>query len=472
MKIKRFFAKDMRSALTEVKETLGSDAVIMSNKKVTGGIEIVAAVDYAKTKSSEPLTASRDLAEDSVNLSTAGFKTDVKKAPEPAQKSDESRFFDESASLKDNLTSFLKRHQQQREQVVSSRESPKEPRPIAQQTSWKQESPPKPSRPLGNIGRVKPSEPSASTEAIESMKSEMMTLRKLLEHQVSGLMWQEVERQEPMRALLIKELKNSGFSEPLADQLASLIPEENESGMAYEQVKQLLTSQLEVGQDEILREGGVVALLGPTGVGKTTTLAKLAAQFAQRHGSEYVAMITTDTYRIGAHEQLATYGKIMGCTVRIARDDEELSQLLYQLREKRLVLIDTAGMSQRDIRLNEQLDTLIKNTRVNIRNYLVMAANAQRRVIEETVQQFERIPLAGTIITKLDESLSLGEVLDVALTHALPISYITNGQRVPEDIHTAQATDLVEKALAAAEQQSASYYWMSDSQQTQVPDVK
>jgi flagellar biosynthesis protein FlhF len=469
VKIKRFFAKDMRSALAEVKETLGSDAVIMSNKKVTGGIEIVAAIDYGKS-SAPAESAMRQLADDSVNLSSRRPKSDAQTPARQEQKSDRSQDFDENASLKDNLASFLKRHQQS-QQATPPRESPRSPRSIAQQPGWK-DTPLTSPRPLASLNSSRPVPKDPNTQAIESMKAEMVAMRKLLEHQVSGLMWQEVERQEPMRAMLIKELKHIGFSEPLADQLASLIPDDIEPSMAWEQVKQLLASQIEVGNDDILRNGGAVALLGPTGVGKTTTIAKLAAQFAKRHGAEQVAMITTDTYRIGAHEQLATYGKIMGCAVRVARDDEELSELLYQFREKRLVLIDTAGMSQRDIRLHEQLDTLVKNTRVSIQNYLVMSANAQRRVIEETVQQFERIPLAGTIFTKLDESLSLGEVLDVTLTHALPISYITNGQRVPEDIHTAQASELVEQALGVSGQTPSSYYWMSETQEEQVRDVK
>lgn len=165
------------------------------------------------------------------------------------------------------------------------------------------------------------------------------------------------------------------------------------------------------------------------------------------HGSDNVALITTDTYRIGAHEQLATYGRIMGCTVKVARDDAELAQYLYQLRSKRLVLIDTAGMGQRDTRLSEQLDTLVNNDKVVIRNYLVVPATAQRRVVEETLEHFHHIPLAGCILSKVDESLSLGEVLSVLIQHQLPIAYITNGQRVPEDIDSANAQKLVSMVL-------------------------
>ncbi|MFM2482648.1 flagellar biosynthesis protein FlhF [Celerinatantimonas sp. YJH-8] len=467
MKIKRFFAKDMRSALNDVKETLGSDAVIMSNKKVTGGIEIVAAVDYGSSDD----VPTRELAEDSVNISSMPSK---KPAPEryvAPQKNDVLRNFDEQASLKDNLTDFLRRQQQRHLQESESEPVAKAPRraaaaeapkTLAQQHQWKTNRP-APRKPA--MAARRSAAPSGDQDpAIESLRAEMAAMRKLLEHQVSGLMWQEVERQEPVRALMIKELQKLGFGDALADQLASLIPEDSSPSQAWQQVQEMLAAQLETGNDDVLREGGAVALLGPTGVGKTTTIAKLAARFAKRYGAEQVAMITTDTYRIGAHEQLSTYGKIMGCPVRVANDEKELSDLLYQFREKRLVLIDTAGMSQRDLRLNEQLDALVKNSRVNIRSYLVMSANSQSRVIEETVQQFNRIPLSGIILTKLDESLCLGEALNVTLTHALPISYITNGQRVPEDIDVANPYDLVSQALQMDVSETNSYYWESNAQ--------
>lgn len=472
MKIKRFFAKDMRTALNEVKETLGSDAVIMSNKKVTGGIEIVAAVDYGVTEES---SSDRELAEDSVNISSLSGKKSPTSRSGSFQKTDVEQNFDEHASLKDNLTDFLRRQQKRHVDADAERKqeeyAPKPsrnsaqgggPQTLAQQSQWKsaRQSLKKP-LPGGNHPRMATSA-DEQAKAIDSLRSEMSAMRKLLEHQVSGLMWQEVERTEPIRALMIKELQKLGFGDELADQLASLIPDDSSPSQAWQQVQDMLASQLETGEDDVLREGGAIALLGPTGVGKTTTIAKLAARFAKRYGAEQVAMITTDTYRIGAHEQLSTYGKIMGCPVRVANDEEELSELLYQFREKRLVLIDTAGMSQRDIRLNEQLDALVKNSRVNIRSYLVMSANAQSRVMEETVQQFSRIPLAGTILTKLDESLCLGEVLNVVLTNALPISYITNGQRVPEDIDIANAYDLVAQALQVETSDHHSEQWMND----------
>ncbi len=472
--MKRFFAKDMRTALAEVKETLGSDAVIMSNKKVTGGIEIVAAVEPTNAKQAEA-ESSRELAEDSVNLSS--YKS--KSRPKTPISQQQSHDFDENASLKDNLTNFMQRHQKRQQETLQQHQiqqqaqrprSVQAPRSLAQQQTWSQPQGVLSGNSKATSSKLHSSQTPANNE-LGDLKKEMAAMRKLLEHQVSGLMWQEVERQEPVRAMLIRQLQLLGFDEDMADQVAGYIPEELGVQEGWQHIQELLAHQLPVGQDEILSQGGAVALLGPTGVGKTTTIAKLAAQFAMRHGAESVAMITTDTYRIGAHEQLATYGKIMGCAVRIANDEEELSQLLYQFKDKKLVLIDTAGMSQRDLRLHEQLDKLVKNSRVKIRHYLVMSANAQRRVIEETVNQFQRIPLAGTILTKLDESLALGEVLNVTLRHALPISYVTHGQQVPEDIAVAEPQKLIEQALSVVDKQTQQHFWFSETEQQKVSDV-
>jgi flagellar biosynthesis protein FlhF len=190
----------------------------------------------------------------------------------------------------------------------------------------------------------------------------------------------------------------------------------------------------------------VYSLVGPTGVGKTTTIAKLAARYAQIHGADKVGLITTDSFRIGALEQLATYAKILGCPLKQAKNTEELSDAIYQLRNKKLILIDTAGMSQRDLKLTQKLNHLLTKSRVNIKNYLVLSATSQMSVLQESVQHFKTIPLSGCIFTKIDESLSLGELMSVAIHNRLPIGYLTNGQRVPEDIRVANSEKIVHKA--------------------------
>ena len=486
----------MRSALAEVKEVLGPDAVIMSNKKVTGGIEIVAAVDFSESKSAAPEPAAkrtpimnktnRQLSEDSVNLSASKFNFKKLMTSEISQQAKP----EQAAVKNDSLASLLARqqeHKQQMSQAISNEDNAGEgnnwdtsflKKPVARRFA----EPPKlapatlaeqnemrdgMARQSSHSGH-KPFESAVSKsdnqQDISAMKAELSSIRKLLEHQVSGLQWQEVERNEPIRAMLIKHLVKIGFTEEVADQLANNVTENCSIESAWDQIQTLLTDNVLIAPDDILSKGGAVALVGPTGVGKTTTIAKLAAKFAMLHGSDNVALITTDTYRIGAHEQLATYGRIMGCTVKIARDDAELAQYLYQLRSKRLVLIDTAGMGQRDTRLSEQLESLVNNDKVVIRNYLVVPATAQRRVVQETLEHFHHIPLAGCILSKVDESLSLGEVLSVLIQHQLPIAYITNGQRVPEDIDSANAQQLVSTVLNrdTLEEQNDTHFWLGD----------
>ncbi|WP_421305463.1 flagellar biosynthesis protein FlhF [Aeromonas veronii] len=460
MKIKRFFAKDMRTALAEVKETLGPDAVIMSNKKVTGGVEIVAAVDYqSQVPGPKDAPVRRQLNDESVNISSAARQM-IRPEPSPAKEQNE--------HYADTLAALLARQQKLKPgngapmgntQSAGLAAANAAPRTLAEQGQWG--AAPEPAKPKVRVasGQRAP-QPAQRDQEMEGMRKEMASIRKLLEHQISGLMWQEVERREPMRALLIKELKKLGFDDAFADQLAGLIPEDMSIHQAMAQLAEVLTAQLKISEDEIMRQGGAVALLGPTGVGKTTTIAKLAARFAMKYGAEQVALITTDNYRIGAHEQLQTYGRIMGCPVRQVRDAEELANALYQFRHRRLVLIDTAGVGQRDIRLTEQLDTLVKNAKVRIRSYLVMSATSQRRVMQEAVDHFRRIPLSGCILTKLDESLNLGEVINVCIQNALPISYITDGQRVPEDIQVANAAQLVGAAMGSLERETEEpYFW-------------
>jgi flagellar biosynthesis protein FlhF len=221
------------------------------------------------------------------------------------------------------------------------------------------------------------------------------------------------------------------------------VPEQSDGKQAWQQATQLIAQQINTTQNDIINRGGVVALVGPTGVGKTTTIAKLAAGFSQVHGNEQVALISTDTFRIAGFEQLATYGKIIGCNVKLAKSSEELDELLQLFANKKLVLIDTAGMGQRDMRLAEHLTSLVTNTRVKIRNYLVLAANTQQRVMQENVDRFKKIPLSGSIYTKLDESVSIGEIISTSIQNGLPIGYLTDGQRVPEDIKVANVEKLV-----------------------------
>ncbi|MEZ7278104.1 flagellar biosynthesis protein FlhF [Pseudoalteromonas sp. 68 DY56-GL68] len=464
MKIKRFFAKDMRTALKEVKDELGVDAVIMSNKKLANGVEIVAAVDYDKA------APKAEAAPAAVQSKPAPQPNFVKPEPMRAKPEPQAKVADSLQALLERqaprprspeLASMFSQSGIDTGEHYQPKESSFQQQPeFAQKPRYQEQAAPRVQTQAHSLGfddldagfddldspvEQKNSAPANQSE-MATMREEMNAIRQLLEHQVSGLMQQDMARRDPTRACMIDRLAGMGIERDVAEQMACFIPDDVSRQQAWQALLQMVENQMHTTNNEILRQGGVFALVGPTGVGKTTTVAKLAALGAQKYGADKVALITTDTYRIGAYEQLATYGRIIGCGVKQVKDANELAEVLYHLRNKRLVLIDTAGMSQRDLRLTEQLNTLMRNQRVDIRSYLVLSATAQINVLQETVRHFKKVQLSGCIFTKLDESLSLGEIISIAIQNRLPIGYLTNGQRVPEDIRVANAEKLVKKA--------------------------
>ena len=472
MKIKRFVAKDMRSALEQIKFELGADAVIMSNKKIPEGVELMAAVDNHQAIDNSPSTltdtvADRDVGHDRVTLRSHQQANRQEQQPTSGANTITSHLQDKinsgAEAPADSLSALLNRKVQSqadlaqaaKQQVQATHNSHAElpieeqfknftqrleTNQIEQATSVSNEISPE-----VNINHQAQTATTESAEILR-MRDEMASIRQLLEHQVAGLLWQDMAQKNPNRAVLVSRLQNMGIAEQLADQFAGYISANASDKDAWQQVNDILIEQLNTTNNDIIRHGGVVSLVGPTGVGKTTTIAKLAARFAQTHGADSVALISTDTYRIAGFEQLTTYARIIGCQAKLAKDHLELDDLIQHFSGKKLVLIDTAGMGQRDMRLSQYLSALISNARVRIRNYLVLSANTQQRVMQENVERFKKIPLAGCIFTKLDESLSVGEIISTSIQNGLPIGYLTDGQRVPEDIKVANAEKLVRLA--------------------------
>jgi flagellar biosynthesis protein FlhF len=238
----------------------------------------------------------------------------------------------------------------------------------------------------------------------------------------------------------------------LGQELVAQLPTDVDIEQGWHQMLGILSHQIEVTDDDILTRGGIVALVGPTGVGKTTCVAKLAARYSLRHGNRQVALISTDSYRIGAQEQLMNFGRILDVPTYAVNDAKELSDRLKDLADKRLVLIDTAGMSQRDIHLSEQLQTL-SDCSSRIKTYLVMAANTQASALREVTRTFSKSQLEGCILTKIDETSILGDALSTLIRYQLPIAYFSDGQRVPEDMHPARAHSMISRAVSLMQQQ-------------------
>jgi len=289
-----------------------------------------------------------------------------------------------------------------------------------------------------------------------NLVQEVRILRSMLEGQLAAFAWHGMADREPAKIEVLRRLLAAGFSTGSARQCVERIAPGLDSARALRLIKMRLQQQLPVvpaGQTPV-ELGGVYALVGPTGVGKTTTVAKIAAECTLKLGAQRVALVTIDSYRIGAVDQLRIYGKILGAPVFALKTEADLVLTLSELRMRHLVLIDTVGMSQRDQRITDQIALLAGNGK-RVKRLLLLSAVAQANVLEDVVRAYRGDGLTGCILTKVDESLTLGGALDVLLCHKLPLHYVTNGQRVPEDLHRPNPLYLVERAFRAVSESGA-----------------
>ncbi|MBT9567577.1 MAG: flagellar biosynthesis protein FlhF [Thiobacillus sp.] len=297
--------------------------------------------------------------------------------------------------------------------------------------------------PYGSLTEVAPTgapDPATSSRIL----SEIGRLRGMLQNQLAGFAWGAARRRDPARVAMMQTLFAAGFGSALARTLAARLPRGMGSDAAQRWLRQVLIRNLPVQTraTDLLAKGGRYALVGSTGSGKTTTLAKLATRGVDAHGAAQVALIAADAYRIGAAAQLTVYADLLGVTLHVADDQKKMAMLLPQLADKKLVLIDTAGFAPSDprTRQGQALDAL------GVRRMAVIAANQQGAAIEQAMLRFGQGAVA-CILTKLDEAPQPGAALDSLIRHRLPLAYISGGQRVPEDLHTPSPTYLIDRAL-------------------------
>lgn len=466
MKIKRFHAKDMRSTIRKVREELGADAVILSNRRALDGVEIIAAIDYDESLLDSPVpaisTGSRD---DRSKIEAAG--------PEMVASADAEETVSAPGSERDaheglpdvySEAALNRRPNQPRQPAFAAPdfrlpEMKDEDEVDLQNTGFRET--PFISEPLINESPAPQQATKTETQtsahnwseepSILAMQEELKSLRGLLVNQLSGLAWGQETRYHPLRARLLQRLLALGLSPVLARDIAAQCDESDEIEKNWRCALARIAKRLPVVEQDILEQGGIVALVGATGVGKTTTVAKLAARYTLRHGPQKVLLITTDNNRVAAHEQLRSYARILGVPMRVAGDTQTLKSLIHGFADKGLILIDTAGMSQRDMKLNKQLSMITDGARGGGREvqiYLTLAANSQRRVLEDVARTFNKIPLAGAVVTKLDETTSLGGTLSVTIEQSMPVAWISDGQQVPEDLHRARPHSLVSRSVA------------------------
>ena len=294
---------------------------------------------------------------------------------------------------------------------------------------------------------VQGTDPAAARRDQQAMMAELRQVKGLIEDRFGALAFMDKLQRHPAHARLTQKLLDCGFSaaliRKLADHMDPAVADETEW------VAQVLERNLETGEHEAALEdqGGVYALIGATGVGKTTSTAKLAAAFAARHGASHLGLVTLDAYRVGAHEQLRAYGRILGVPVHTAHDKASLEDLLELLAGKKMVLIDTAGMAQRDTRTAELLDML---DHPSINKLLVLNCSAQGETLEDVILSYRGAQTRGVVLSKLDEAVKLAPALDAVIRHKLSVLGVANGQRVPEDWHRLPASVLVHRALRTA----------------------
>ncbi len=413
MNVKKIHARTSREAMRKLREELGEDAVILASNSVPGGVELIALPADDIAALAQPVVEAR-----------AEPVLPSKPAPAPQP------------------------------------EIPAVPQAIAEPVAmpFMQSATPR----FPDLPAFDMTPPAPDTAWLEQIMGEMRSMHENLRSQMQEMNWSEMSRREPVKAWLTRELLSIGFSTGLAKNMASRLPAEiSAKEQATGWAKAMLARNLHTVDNEasLLDQGGIFALMGPTGAGKTTTTAKLAARFVVRHGAEKLALLTTDGYRIGGHEQLRIYGKILGVAVHNVRDAADLRLALAELRGKQTVLIDTVGMSQRDQAVAEQI-AMLDQAGKPIRKLLMLNATSHGDTLNEVVQAYRGQGLSGCIISKTDEAASLGSVLDCAIRNKLLVHYVASGQRVPEDLHLGTRQYLVHRAFKYRPGQSP--YYVSD----------
>ncbi len=480
MNVKRFVGKNIREAMAQVRAAYGDEAVLLSNRAIPGGIEILAMPNADVPVHRETASRAETSAEPMSTLSFQDFVRERarKRAAEAGEES-------ANAPVPSMRTGAMPTTGPDIDAAPASRRiaggapakaalpratgmAPLEPgnfaaTELAAELAAMRRAQAGFGAPHGGMaaGEGNPSDlmappnpgrAKAFVEVAEASGSdtqllaELKSMRGMIASQLSAISWFDNVRRSATQTRLLRLLIANGFSPALARHFVSHVPSDYSDTQANDWLAGVLTKNLKCvsDADSIVERGGVYALMGPTGVGKTTTTAKMAAQFAVKHGAASLGLITVDTYRMAASDQLRAFGRILNIPVHTAHDSASLLDMLNLFSNKKLVLIDTVGVGQRDRRLSDLFSALPTQ---KISRLLVINAAAQAETLEEVVQAYRAGPDSGVVISKLDEAVKTGPVVDLAIRHRLKVLGIANGQRVPEDWHSARAHLLVQRAL-------------------------
>jgi flagellar biosynthesis protein FlhF len=454
MNFQRYTGKTSRDAMVKVRTALGADAVVLSTKPCADGVEILAmapgalaamereaeqapqALPRAAARPAPPRPGEVEADVEQLSMSTLSFQDYVRERM--LRKRDEALRAEAHADLRIPP-------KQEPAPAPSAEETTADS--VARRIAQRQTAAPQPMPVLREtIHYPDPVAPAAPAQPDMAMMNELRSMKGLIEERFGALAFMEKLQRQPGQARLTQKLLDCGFSPVLIRKLVEGLGAEVADEQAW--AAGILERNLVTGEhDQPLEDqGGVFALIGSTGVGKTTSTAKLAAAFAAKHGAGNLGLITLDAYRVAAHEQLRAYGRILGVPVHTAHDRTALEDLLDLLSAKKLVLIDTAGVAQRDARTKELLEMLGHRS---IQKLLVVNAASQGETIDDVMVSYRAAACKGIVLSKLDEAVKLAPALDAVIRHRQKIVAVANGQRVPEDWHRLSAQALVHRALRA-----------------------
>jgi flagellar biosynthesis protein FlhF len=427
--------------------TFGENTLILSNRPTENGVEVVAAAEDSLASLDQGHEAPSQKLMDSPLRDT-----------KPSYKDVASKVEDDAAQLAMSTLSFqdyVRERMLRKRHESGASQSPESRAPIAQPEATKaalidRTQDPK-ERVAAKSAPARKTQPAAlpSERIPKGIVDELHAMKELMEDRFNTLAWLGNARQNPIQANLMVKLIRAGYSPNLSRSILERMPEEMNAAESVQWIMDVLERNLRTDADGplIQEEGGVFALIGATGVGKTTTTAKLAGLCARTHGAGSVGLITLDTYRVGAHEQLRAFGKMLGVVAHLAHDRVALQDLLGLLSNKKMVLIDTTGLAPRDPRKRELLELL---DLPSVKRLLVLNAGSHGDTLDEAVSAFKTTGAQHTIFSKTDEAVKLGPAIDAAIRNQLVVRGITTGQRVPEDWESSNAAKLVRMSMRTA----------------------
>lgn len=416
MRIIRHVAANTRQALRDIREKLGEDAVILSSRRTAEGVEVTAGAEVGAEIGAEVGAEPQ-----------RGGAAGLDMAAERAGLAPAARDAEHGAS------------------ASGPGAEPAEIVFLARQTFAE----------LVDVGgSATRAATAAAPAATDSVGEELRVLRRLLETQLEKLAWNDLTRRLPAHAAMLGELTEIGIEREQAERIVRELPDATELAQARRLAFTTLAEQLAVTGERWPEHGGRVAFIGASGAGKTTSLAKVAVRWVLRYGARELALVAADSVRIGARDQLHSLGQLLGAVVHAPDSFAELPALIARLSSYRLVLIDTPGSSAHDPQFAARLK-ILGDSAPGLQSVLVLPASTQAGALEETVKRFAPAKPECALLTKLDEAASLGGALSVLMRTRLPLSYVSEGQRVPEDLRPARALELVSAAVRLAKMSTA-----------------